>query len=273
MAEIEQPHGTHWRTRLAPTPSGYLHPGNLVNFALIETWARAHGATLSLRIDDADRTRVREPYLQDIFDAIEFLDIAPLHGPRSIDDMEQWSQEARHGRYWQAVTSLLDSGRAFVCGCSRTQLVDNAECGHHCRTTRARYMAEETSIRASLSPHTSVIIWRRDNVPAYHLASVVDDHDGAMTHVIRGDDLRESTYVQALLGDLLTEAGFSEPSFGDINVAHHRLIRVGGAKLSKSAGLGSVPPLRTTELRMWIAEQVADMAQTLTFQQARNVTP
>src|SRR5580698_8544901 len=71
------------KTRIAPTPSGFLHLGNVLSFALTAGLARRSGASILLRIDDLDRERVSREYVEDIFDALNFLGIPWDEGPRN----------------------------------------------------------------------------------------------------------------------------------------------------------------------------------------------
>lgn len=72
------------RSRLAPTPSGFLHAGNVVNFLVIDAIARASGATLVLRIDDLDRSRVRSEYVSDIFTTLSGSVSNGMRGRRAL---------------------------------------------------------------------------------------------------------------------------------------------------------------------------------------------
>ena len=75
------------KTRIAPTPSGYLHLGNVLSFALTAGLARQTGAGILLRIDDLDKGRVSKDYIDDIFDTLHFLRIPWNEGPRTFSDM------------------------------------------------------------------------------------------------------------------------------------------------------------------------------------------
>lgn len=80
------------RTRIAPTPSGYLHLGNILSFALTVTLARQTRANILLRIDDLDRERADRLYVQDIFDTLNFLEIPWDEGPRDYEEYKSdWS--------------------------------------------------------------------------------------------------------------------------------------------------------------------------------------
>jgi glutamyl/glutaminyl-tRNA synthetase len=76
------------KTRIAPTPSGYLHLGNVLSFAVTALLAKESGAKILLRIDDLDQARVNKRYLQDIFDTLNFLEIPWHEGPRNLEEFE-----------------------------------------------------------------------------------------------------------------------------------------------------------------------------------------
>ena len=97
------------KTRIAPTPSGFLHLGNVLSFGITAALARKHGAKILLRIDDLDRTRINKQYVQDIFDTLNFLEIPWDEGPRNIKEYEDsYSQLHRMGVYQEALEQLAD---------------------------------------------------------------------------------------------------------------------------------------------------------------------
>ena len=105
-------------TRIAPTPSGFLHVGNAVNMLLAAWWAAAGGGALVLRIDDFDTGRVRREYLSDVFDTLDWLGIAVDAGPRDPQDFEdRWSMTHRRHQFRTAIERLLAErpDSAFVC--------------------------------------------------------------------------------------------------------------------------------------------------------------
>lgn len=256
-------------TRIAPTPSGYLHRGNLLNMALIAGWADAQEASITLRIDDADAPRVRTEYLQDIFDSLDFLGIAVDRGPHSLAECTEWSQNQRFPRYRSAALALREAG-AFVCSCSRTQVSDSGTCVRECRATHTDFHIGETSLRMPLA-QGDVVVWRRDDLPSYHLASVMDDAYFTVTHVIRGEDLESSTALQAQLAEHLRHLGvITDFAFRDTLVAHHELVSADGRKLSKSSLDQTNHEPRTKELRAWVNHEVQRILPTLTFHPAHD---
>ncbi len=241
-------------TRLAPTPSGFLHTGNLVNFALTAHLARENDADILLRIDDADTARVRQAYVQDIFDALSWLGVAWTRGPRFAADVQQWSQKTRHSLYHRAARDLHDAGAAYVCRCSRAQWADylGPGCPQACEERRLTLIPGENALRFAHEGLRHVVLWRREDGPSYHLASIVDDDHFGVDFVVRGADLEDSTDVQRAISRALPGSRFHE-----VEVLHHRLITDdGGHKLSKSAGYAATAPERTDALRREIDRYV-----------------
>ncbi|HWB90453.1 MAG TPA: glutamate--tRNA ligase family protein, partial [Puia sp.] len=102
-------------TRIAPTPSGFLHLGNVFSFSLTAALARRTGAEILLRIDDLDRERVQRDYLQDIFDTLTFMQIPWDQGPRNVDDFErEYSQVHRLPLYRAALARLREAGAVYA---------------------------------------------------------------------------------------------------------------------------------------------------------------
>ena len=254
----------HWRSRLAPTPSGYLHLGNACNFLLTWLWIRHLDGELWLRIDDLDQARVRPEYIEDIFQQLDWLGLDTGQGPRSIAALQQsWSQQLRTERYLSALTTLKNTGALYRCICSRRQwqaLV--GEEGHYPGTCRQQQNSAEQhgSWRIRLPSATTVywqnwpsgreeldltdemgdfVIQRRDGQVAYQLASCLDDLDWQMNLLIRGIDLRPSTAAQSHLLRLL------EPERAYPAVLHHSLLTdEGNRKFSKSDGTLSLNILK-----------------------------
>ena len=219
-------------TRFAPTPSGFLHVGNLVNFQLTTSIASELGLQMALRIDDLDRLRVRPAYVDDIFRCLEWLGAAWSTGPRDATaalDNPQW---ARVDYWWSQLEVMVAHGLpVFLCRCSRTTMVDG-RCIAGCTGSLDEFEwgQQTTSVRV-LVGNTDVTLWNRhDDGMAYHLVNVVSDRDLGVTHVVRGVDLAPSTQMHRWLSQFL-------PGSRDIHTAHHELMTdVHGAKLSKSQG-------------------------------------
>jgi glutamyl/glutaminyl-tRNA synthetase len=149
------------RTRIAPTPSGFLHLGNAVSFAL--TWMiarKAHGS-LHLRIDDIDAERKRPEYVQDVFDVLDWLGLDYDTGPRSVADFEEnWSQHSetrpdRQAAYRLALEHLIFAENVFACECSRSELRAQAQMQAQTQAkTQASERYPEVCTKKHLSPKT-----------------------------------------------------------------------------------------------------------------------
>lgn len=257
--------------RLAPTPSGYLHRGNALNFLLNQRLAGPDGP-LTLRIDDLDRSRYRPEYLTDVFRVLELLGVSPTHGPQSAEDFEhRWSQRLRLPRYEEVLDSLKSHPLVFACPCSRRELAS----GHHVHNClAANYEPDRLDVAWRLNTRGRVVIIQdldrrvhrvdlhtaipdvalRTRVgaqttdarprPSYQLACTVDDYDMGIEVCARGMDLLASTAVQAYLRELLGWPSLT----ASIRWFHHELIRgAEGRKLSKSAG-AQASPITASEL-------------------------
>lgn len=241
------------KTRLAPTPSGYLHLGNAVNFTACALLARREGLGLLLRIDDLDRRRFRPEYLQNIFDVLRWLGVDWTEGPRDAADFERhWSQKYRQPMYVAALDRLRTRARAqlYACPCSRKELAGGMH-AHNCLSACIaldrpgvawRIDTRGTALHDRMP---DFVVRKKDGRPSYQLACTVDDEHFGITHCVRGEDLRDSTAAQAHLSDLLGYRPLHERMW----VVHHPLLLdADGGKLSKSAGHGASSLLEGSEL-------------------------
>ena len=253
------------RFRIAPTPSGFLHEGNAFNFILTALLAQEAGARLHLRIDDADAVRARPEYLADIFETLHWLGIRWDEGPRdAADHLARFSQSLRSVRYEATLQSLIATGHVFACTCSRKDILAANTDGGYPGTCRDRAVPLDTpgvALRLrtpqdatihfdddilgpqNLHPYRLArdpVIRRRDGLPAYHIASLTDDLDFGITHIVRGEDLTASTAAQLFISQTLGGTAFERVRF-----YHHPVVKDGaGSKLSKSAGSASLRAMR-----------------------------
>lgn len=257
------------RTRYAPTPSGYLHEGNAAHLVLTAHLAQEAEASTVLRIDDVDRTRYRFEYLDDVFGVLEWLDLPWSIGPTSPEDMAEWSQAARMPMYRRALDHLVRDEHAYACSCSRSSWQDyhGDECPGGCRSRGTSSDTEDLAWRIHLPGAPDPVIWRRDDLPAYHLASVVDDDFFGVNVVVRGSDLAESTSIQRALSMMLPDSTFHQAT-----VVHHGLVMgPSGGKLSKSAGSGAQPLPRTDAMRTRIQMLADELRTSLTPDRLRSL--
>jgi len=255
------------KTRLAPTPSGYLHLGNALSFALTAALAKKTQAKILLRIDDLDQARVQKAYLQDIFVTLDFLEIPYNEGPANVQDFERnWSQLHRMELYRTALDQLRQTDAVFACACSRSQIQQqsvSASYPGNCYSqnieldkpdTCWRFKISNTSIqnikmwpadikKEELPPAMRHFVVRKKNgYPAYQLASVCDDEYYGVDLIVRGQDLWTSTLAQMQLAITLNANHYGNSTF----YHHALLIAPDGSKLSKSAGDTSIQYLRST---------------------------
>ncbi len=234
------------KTRFAPTPSGYLHLGNVFNLLLAERWRDRTGGRLLLRIDDLDRGRTRPEYVEDIFRVASWLGVAFDEGPTDPHDFgANWTQARRAGRYAEALQRLAEGGRVFACTCSRHDVDAATRDGGYPGTCRNRGLDLETpgaawrlrldgrEVEGPSEPALrDPVVRRRDGTCAYHVATIVDDLDYGVSHVFRGMDLEPSTRLQRAIAPVL-----GLDAYLDVRFEHHPLLTDdAGGKLSKSAG-------------------------------------
>jgi glutamyl-tRNA synthetase len=248
-------------TRFAPSPTGYLHIGGARTALFNWLFARHHGGKFLLRIEDTDRARSTEAAVEAILDGLKWLEL-----DWDGDAVRQFQQAPRHA---EIALKLLAEGKAYKCFASSEELeVMRAEQRAQGKPQRydGRWRDRDPSeapagapfvvrLRAPTEGATTVedlvqgpvtvaneqlddmILLRADGTPTYMLSVVVDDHDMAVTHVIRGDDHLTNTFRQV---QLYQAAGFALPRFAHIPLIHGP----DGAKLSKRHGALGVDAYR-----------------------------
>jgi glutamyl-tRNA synthetase len=252
-------------SRLAPTPSGNLHIGNAFNFLLTYLLVHYHEGLLHLRIDDLDGPRVERSSVEDIFVQLEWLGIDYHYGPSGPDELySRHSQQLRIDRYHHTIEVLMKSGHLFACECSRSEIRQFSSSTNYpgtCRNKKLDFMKENQAWRVKVPEETIVscrtltnqkknidlttkmgdfVIRRRDGLPAYQIASLIDDLEMGVNLVVRGHDLLASTAAQLFLSKCLKDSFFPAAYF-----VHHQLMKnESGEKLSKSSGDHSLQTLR-----------------------------
>ena len=227
-------------SRIAPTPSGFLHAGNAYNFILTYLLTRSANGVLHLRIDDYDLSRYRQEFVQNIFDVLESLRLEYDKGPISVSDFERnFSFKTRSQRYESTLKKLKE---IYICECSRTtkNAYKNGIYTKICKNKNLEFIKDKTAIRLSVDEGDPLgklvaeqmgdfVIYKKDFTPAYNFASVIDDEDMGVNLVVRGEDLKACTLAQRYLAKRLNF------SFYDANFIHHKLLLKDGKKLSKSS--------------------------------------
>jgi len=240
-------------TRFAPSPTGYLHIGGARTALFNWAFARHHGGTMLLRIEDTDRERSTEAATRALLDGLSWLGITW--------DGEPISQFARADRHAEIARQLVEAGQAYKCYCSPEELTamreearaagrpprydgrwrdrDPQEAPEGVRPViriKAPQSGEivvkdrvQGTVRFKAENLDDFIILRSDGTPTYMHAVVVDDHDMGVTHVIRGDDHLTNAARQIVIYRAL---GWEAPEMAHIPLIHG----ADGAKLSKRHG-------------------------------------
>ena len=256
-------------SRIAPTPSGYLHLGNALNFLITWEYVRRHNGRLWLRIDDGDSTRARPQFIEDIFLTLEWLGIDWDEGPYGPDDFyARYSQNARPEVYLSAISCVQ---RTYSCACSRKQIKKTFGSSIYrgsCRDRATPFVRGQTARRIIVDRPVydcgqehdlaglmgDFVLWTKDDTPAYQLVSLVEDETLGITHIFRGEDLFTSTLAQKYLAE---ELGYT--SFLQATVLHHPLLYdQNGCKMAKSACSASLKDIREAgKDASYVLEQLA----------------
>ena len=332
-------------SRIAPTPSGFLHAGNVYNFLLTYLFTRAFDGILYLRIDDYDLPRYRRQYVENIFRVLDMLGVDFDDGPSGVGEFEtKFSSKFRLGAYQNALKTLEQKGVCYACECShsmkssfkngiytracadknlkfkkdetamRFRVLDVAEicigqnlinfdalrgdadglanqtsgfCGNKQTTQNGvanglkksanlvgsdreksdgkkfnlstvgnsgesflnsancvLNLTDETAFETEKFTQTQsvnlaqilgdFVVWKKDDTPAYNLASLVDDEMLGVNLLVRGEDLLACSAAQKYMAQML---GYG---FESANFIHHGLLAHGGKKLSKSSSAPAV---------------------------------
>jgi len=246
------------RTRFAPSPTGYLHVGGARTALFSWLYARRHGGTFVLRIEDTDLERSTTESVNAILEGMTWLGLEYDEGP--------FYQTERFDHYNAVIQKLMDDGLAYRCNCSKER-IDNLREEAMKRKDKPRYDGhcrhkevspdEPHVIRFRNPDHGAVvvddmvrgkvlfnneelddlIIRRTDGSPTYNLTVVVDDLDMGITHVIRGDDHLNNTPRQI---NILRALGHEPPRYGHVPM----ILGDDGARLSKRHGAVSVMQYR-----------------------------
>ena len=333
-------------SRIAPTPSGFLHVGNVYNFLLTYLFTRAFDGILYLRIDDYDLPRYRRQYVENIFRVLDMLGVDFDGGPSGVGEFEtKFSSKFRLGAYTNALKKLEQKGVCYACECSHSMKSSfkNGIYARVCADKNLKFKKDETAMRlrtidgaqinvrqnlinfdalgCSLGLEASLagglwgnaqkaqdgtanglknleklgdsggakpggekfnlntvgnsgesflnsanlgaqnltdetafetekfaqaqsvnlaqilgdfVVWKKDDMPAYNLASLVDDEILGVNLLVRGEDLLACSAAQKYMAQML---GYD---FENANFIHHGLLAHGGKKLSKSSNAPAV---------------------------------
>lgn len=253
--------GATARVRFAPSPTGHLHIGGLRTALFNLLFARHHGATYLMRVEDTDTQRSTREFLASQLESLRWAGIMP--------DEPIVYQMSRVQEHLAAAASLVAQGYAYPCFCAprdADDVVANLEQGvgskydGTCRNKKVtgadysrphairfkfpqdkEYVEFDDSIRGPIKVKAELlddfIIVRRDKTPVYNFCVVVDDIFMRITHVIRGEDHIPNTIKQV---ELYKALGFDVPRFAHLPL----ILGKGGNKLSKRDAAVSVEEYR-----------------------------
>jgi glutamyl-tRNA synthetase len=248
------------RLRVAPSPTGDPHVGTAYMSLFNLAFVRQQGGEFLLRIEDTDRARYVADSEQQVYDMLRWLGLDWDEGPDRGGPYAPYRQSERLDTYQPVAQRLLDEGHAYYCWCTPERLTEmrtaqqkakqptgyDRLCYGKTREERAALPGfAETPVVRMLIPDDpplsfvdvirgevnaprpdDQVILKADGFPTYHLAVVVDDHEMAITHVVRGEEWISSTPKHLLLYDWL---GWERPAF-----AHMPLLRnTDKSKISK----------------------------------------
>ena len=243
------------RTRIAPSPTGYLHIGTARMALFSWLFARKHDGKFIVRIEDTDAQRSTQEAIDVILESMEWLGLDWDEGP--------FYQTQRYDLYREYAQRLLDEDKAYKCYCTSEELNEkrqkaqkegrNPRYDRICRNRTDQPEGQPFTVRfkAPLSGTTTVhdlvqgdvtfpneelddlIIQRSDGSPTYNFCVVIDDGTMEMTHVIRGNDHLSNTPKQIMIYEAL---GFPVPHFAHIPL----ILGQDKARLSKRHGATSV---------------------------------
>lgn len=215
-----------YRGRLAPSPTGYLHTGHALTFWRAQERCRTRRGTLVLRVEDLDPDRCRQEFREAVFEDLGWFGLQWDEGP--------FLQSERRPLYLEAWKYLRGHGLIYPCNCSRRDVVNAAGAPHAedeepiypgtCRPDgltipqaddpvgvnwrfrvpdgeAMQFLDRSAGLQRAVAgvEFGDFVVWRKDDVPAYQLAVVVDDAAMQITEVVRGADLLRSTFRQLLL--------------------------------------------------------------------------
>ncbi|ANH67183.1 glutamate--tRNA ligase [Mitsuaria sp. 7] len=248
------------RTRIAPSPTGFLHLGTARTALFSWAYARHHGGEFVLRIEDTDVARSTQDSVDQILASMKWLGLDYDEGP--VYQMQ------RLERYHAVIEQMIAAGTAYRCYCSPEELA-TMKAGQEARGEKRRYdgtwrpepgktlpaipagiepvvrfknpidgdVTWDDLVKGSITINNreidDLILLRPDGVPTYNFAVVIDDWDMKITHVFRGDEHINNTPWQI---NLFHALGAALPAFGHIPV----ILGDDGLKLSKRRGAVSV---------------------------------
>ena len=247
------------RTRFAPSPTGYMHLGNVWIAFLNWWWTRQHRGKIVLRIEDIDQLRCHEKYISAIQEDLTWLGLDWDEGPEDVYAYGPLQQSHRYEIYKAIQKKWEKEYLLYPCFCSRARIHKVSSAPHlgeetliydgHCRNLsesiqrtikkipswRVKIDEEKISfndmfcgsqIKVLKAISDDFVVFRADGAVAYQLAAAADDGTMGITHVFRGNDLLPSTFYQIYL---LKKLKYPVPTYGHLPL----LVDKTGVRLSK----------------------------------------
>jgi len=267
------------RDRYAPSPTGLQHIGGirtaLFNYLFAKSPAGDGNGKFLLRLEDTDRTRSDDSFVQNLYDTFEWLNIKWDEGPNNGGPFAPYIQSERTAHYKKYAQELLDKGQAYYCFCSAERIdevrkqreaahssesgydrfcrsIDSAEAakraaaGEACTVRLKIPLGESTQFNDHLlgdiewkndDVNPDPVLLKSDGFPTYHLANVVDDHLMEITHVLRAQEWLASTPLHVIM---YRAFGWTPPQFCHLPM----VMGQDGKKLSKRHGATSIDEFR-----------------------------
>ncbi|MDR2789887.1 MAG: hypothetical protein LBB59_02795 [Campylobacteraceae bacterium] len=236
-------------TRIAPTPSGYIHAGNALNFTLTHILAKHIGAKIELRIDDIDQNRAKKEYIDDIFKMLQKLELVWDAGAKNSDDfLQNYSFSKKQERFSAKLNALMEANPNdfYVCKCPR-----NKPCNGGCGAFGLKLEKNKTALKLRIKSGAAVklgkktvnlsktmgdvVLWQKEGFASYQLSSLFSDEERGVNFIVRGFDLFNSSALQLYMAELFGFENFLKTTF----VHHPLILDEKGGKLSKTKGSSS----------------------------------
>ena len=234
------------RTRFAPSPTGYMHIGNLRTALYEYLIAKSQGGKFILRIEDTDQGRLVEGSVDVIYNTLKTAGIAHDEGPDIGGDYGPYIQSQRQGMYMDYAKQLVEQGSAYYCFCTKERLdslkeknpegtsfskydrhclgLSKEEIENHLKSGIPYVIRQKMPTQGTTTFHDVVygdisvlndelddqILIKSDGMPTYNFANVIDDHLMNITHVVRGSEYLSSTPKYNLLYDAF---GWAAPTY------------------------------------------------------------
>ncbi|MDR2081968.1 MAG: hypothetical protein LBP54_08835 [Campylobacteraceae bacterium] len=249
-------------TRIAPTPSGYIHAGNVLNFTLTYILAKHIGTKIELRIDDIDQNRSKMEYIDDIFKTLQKLELTWDAGAKNRDDfLKNYSFSKKQEIFFAKLNALikLNPDDFYICKCPR-----NKPCNGGCAALKLELEKNKTALKMRIKNGAmvklgekivdlgkimgDVTLWQKEGFASYHLASLFSDEERGINFIVRGVDLFDSSALQLYMAKIFGFENFLKTTF----VHHPLILDEKGGKLSKTKG--SLSTFSNGEILQKIAE-------------------